>query len=533
MAIQENNWVQAVASGQLTGPPVVFKHGKKQIAIVRAGGGVFAVDNRCPHEGYPLAKGTVDDQCQLTCNWHNWKFRLQDGECVLGGDDVRAYPAKEEDGFIWVDLSDVPVEVTQRRILKGLRIAFERREFARICREVTRLQLSGIDPKIAVERGIEWSFERLEYGFTHAYAATADWLAEAQRYRDDWESQLICIAESIDHMAFDALRHGKYPFAKSASEFDRGALREAIEAEDREQAEGLVNRAFDDGLHWQDLERSFVGAALAHYNDFGHSLIYVYKAGQIGEVLPNKERELSLALVRSLCYSTREDLIPEFHGYAIALEQISQEKDPSAPPSESSESCPFPASTKSALNWVVERWPSVNATRIYDRLLETLARNMVHYDTSYGSAWDRPVSQNVGWLNFTHGITFANAVRVCCSRYPEFWQQGLLQMACFVGRNHAFLDQAIDVKDWLVDDTTEFFTGVRQTMLDHGFRDPIFSAHVVKTAVAVEEELPLASPSCQRFLLAALNRFFQSPIKQKHVRRFAHQAIDLVRRDYE
>jgi len=41
-----------------------------------------------------------------------------------------------------------------------------------------------------------------------------------------------------------------------------------------------------------------------------------------------------------------------------------------------------------------------------------------------------------------------------------------------------------------------------------------------------------ASDSCQRYLLAALNRFLHSPIKQKHVRRLARQALALVKRDF-
>jgi nitrite reductase/ring-hydroxylating ferredoxin subunit len=48
---------------------------------------------RCPHEGYPLAAGQVSPgDCVLTCNWHNWKFRLDTGECLIGGDHVRGYP---------------------------------------------------------------------------------------------------------------------------------------------------------------------------------------------------------------------------------------------------------------------------------------------------------------------------------------------------------------------------------------------------------------------------------------------------------
>jgi hypothetical protein len=105
-------------------------------------------------------------------------------------------------------------------------------------------------------------------------------------------------------------------------------------------------------------------------------------------------------------------------------------------------------------------------------------------------------------------------------------------MACFAGRNRRYLDLQLDEAPWFVDDAEEFFAGAHERLLDHGLRDPIFSAHLLKTTQAVEEELPAASESCRRYLLAGLNRFLNSPIKQKHARRLARQAIDLVSLDY-
>jgi len=66
----------------------VIKRRGKQVALVRVDDErVFAIDNRCPHEGYPLVEGTVKD-CVLTCDWHNWKFDLRSGACLRGGEDV-------------------------------------------------------------------------------------------------------------------------------------------------------------------------------------------------------------------------------------------------------------------------------------------------------------------------------------------------------------------------------------------------------------------------------------------------------------
>src|SRR5215472_4972337 len=74
------------------------------IAFFNSGGRVFAVDNRCPHMGFPLDRGSVED-CILTCHWHHARFDLATGGTFdQWADDLRAFPTKVEGGVIWVDL---------------------------------------------------------------------------------------------------------------------------------------------------------------------------------------------------------------------------------------------------------------------------------------------------------------------------------------------------------------------------------------------------------------------------------------------
>lgn len=63
---------------------------------------VNAVDNRCPHLGFPLHKGSVQDGI-LTCHWHHARFDLCSG-CTfdLWADDVPAYDTQVRDGDIYV-----------------------------------------------------------------------------------------------------------------------------------------------------------------------------------------------------------------------------------------------------------------------------------------------------------------------------------------------------------------------------------------------------------------------------------------------
>src|SRR5262245_33740159 len=109
------NWLKAASLDELQHKAVVFKHDLKQIAVFNVSGSIYAIDNRCPHEGYPLAAGQLSKDCVLTCNWHNWKFRLDTGECLIGGDHVRSYRTKIEGGHAWIDVSDPPPEESRHR----------------------------------------------------------------------------------------------------------------------------------------------------------------------------------------------------------------------------------------------------------------------------------------------------------------------------------------------------------------------------------------------------------------------------------
>ena len=88
-------WTRAVSVAELEDKGrAVFRQDGRQIALFKTDRGIFACNNRCPHEGYPLREGTLDKDCKLTCNWHNWKFDLETGENQRDGDKLRVYPVE-------------------------------------------------------------------------------------------------------------------------------------------------------------------------------------------------------------------------------------------------------------------------------------------------------------------------------------------------------------------------------------------------------------------------------------------------------
>src|SRR5438309_8818246 len=73
------------------------------LVLFADGDEVRAVDNRCPHMGFPLHRGSVADGI-LTCHWHHARFDLASGGTFdLWADDVpTAATEVREDGTVWV-----------------------------------------------------------------------------------------------------------------------------------------------------------------------------------------------------------------------------------------------------------------------------------------------------------------------------------------------------------------------------------------------------------------------------------------------
>ena len=517
-------WVKVAERGALAERGrLLVKLDGKQIALFQGDKGVFACNNRCPHEGYPLMEGSLAEGCVLTCNWHNWKFDLESGETLVGGDKLRRYPVRIEGDTVWIDPSDPPAAETAQSALDNLRASFRRYEYDRMARELSRLAQTGNDPLEGVRQAIAWTHDRLEFGTTHAHAAAADWLDLRDSHARDEAERLVPLLEIVSNLAWDTLREPAYPYAEETATYDADALVEAIDREDEARAIALVRGALAEGLGYADLEPALARAAFAHYADFGHSAIYVYKTGQLAARLgPESLEPLLLAQVRQLVYAWREELIPEFRSYADALANWNAD-GPGGLRGEDLTNLP----AKQVMAKVGAAGGDPKA--LYDALLEASAWNLLHFDTRYQERTEGPISQNAGWLSLTHAVTFANAARVLCERNPALWPAALLQMACFVGRNAGYLDREQDVSPWQVSDPEAFFARVLRGLFDHGNPEHIISAHLIKIPMAVREEVQNAPDApWVPTLLAATNRFLQSPIKRKHALRTARQAMEFV-----
>ncbi len=177
---------------------------------------------------------------------------------------------------------------------------------------------------------------------------------------------------------------------------------------------------------------------------------------------------------------------------------------------------------------------------LHHALLGAAAWQMLHFDRAVEARNDGPVQDNVGWLDFTPAITFSSAVRALCTRHPRLWPQGLLQIACFLGRNAPYVDRGLEVELWRVGDAEGFFEVAAETLLDHGQPEYILSGHLLKTFMAAREEAgalsltpsgPGAAAGTRPDLLAGINRLMNTPIKRKFTLRAARQSLEFVARE--
>lgn len=118
-----DNFVRALATNELAqaGCRVVALDGHT-LVLFQHQGKIYAVDNRCPHMGFPLDRGTVRDGI-LTCHWHHARFDLATGGTFdLFADDVPSFPVEIRDGAVWVDLTPQrdPEAYYVRRLNDGL-----------------------------------------------------------------------------------------------------------------------------------------------------------------------------------------------------------------------------------------------------------------------------------------------------------------------------------------------------------------------------------------------------------------------------
>ena len=264
------------AAGQM--PVQVAGH---SLALFFHDGTVYAVDNRCPHMGFPLHRGSVRHGI-LTCHWHHARFDLESGGTFdQFADEARVFPVEIRDGEVWVDLA--PRENQLSHLRQRLQDGLERNISLVEAKSVLGLLGGGEDPAEPFRAGLEFG---------------------ARYRRAGWGQGLTihtCTMNLLPHLAPEnhplALYHGLSAVSRDcAGEPPRftlrplptemvdlatlkGWFRRFVEVRDSEGAERCIVSAVRAGAdHVQMADMLFVAATDHRYLDVGHVLDFTNKA---------------------------------------------------------------------------------------------------------------------------------------------------------------------------------------------------------------------------------------------------------------
>jgi nitrite reductase/ring-hydroxylating ferredoxin subunit len=394
------------------------------IALFRTPEGIFAVDNRCPHMGFPLARGTVND-CILTCHWHHARFDLHSGGAFdPWADDVRAFPVKVEGDDIWIDLAlrgD-----SHRHRVERLRDGIERNLSLVIGKSVIAMLDETGDAREPFRIGLDFG--------THYR-------------RDGWGAgltTLTCMMNLIPHLRAEdrprAMFHGLCSVANdsdghpprfemrplpgggaSIAEIKRW-LRRFVEVRDTEGSERCIVSAVRTGAPPREVADMMFAAATDHrYLDGGHTLDFTNKAF---EALDHAGWDLAEPVLASLArgYATG-DRMEESNSWRnpvdlVAILETAFARIPALKIVE-----PSSWSDRSAL---IAAILGDDPQAIVDAMLDSLREGCAPADLAGAVAYAAslriarfPTTNEFGdWDTAHHSFTFANAVhqsvrRVC------------------------------------------------------------------------------------------------------------------------
>ncbi len=270
------------------------------IAVFYHEGEVHAVDNRCPHMGFPLDRGSVKDGI-LTCHWHNARFDLSSGGTFNPfADDVRSFPVSVVDGEVWVDPEPQPRDEKQhwrRRLEDGL----EHNLRLVIAKSVLGLYAAEDDYREPLRVGALFGTNYSASGWGAAMSiltCTANILPrlhEEDRPRALYQGLLHVAREcagKAPRFAVDPL-----PVGETRPEVFAGWFRNFIDVRDDEGAERCLITAIELGISRRDIADMIFAAATDHiYLDAGHVVDFANKAFELldhlgwemaGQVLPS------------------------------------------------------------------------------------------------------------------------------------------------------------------------------------------------------------------------------------------------------
>lgn len=286
------------------------------VALFEHAGKVYGVDNRCPHMGFPLDKGTVQDGI-LTCYWHYARFDLATGGTFdQFADDVRSFPVEVRDDEIYVDVALHHDPRTHQR--ERLRIGLER-DISLVMGKAVMTLLDSDDDQWAGDAvepfrsGLLFGAKNRQEGWGQGltmhvvFMNLLPHLNPEDRPRALFHGLSAVARDSIDH----APRFCVPPLPGKPKDLAtlKRWFRKFIEVRDDEGAERCIVSALQAGADHRQLADMLFAAVTDHrYIDVGHPLDFTNKAFEALDIVGWEHAETVLtSLVRGYANAMRRE----------------------------------------------------------------------------------------------------------------------------------------------------------------------------------------------------------------------------------
>jgi nitrite reductase/ring-hydroxylating ferredoxin subunit len=282
---------------------------KHAIALFYSNEQVYAIDNRCPHMGFPL-HGSICKDGIVTCPWHYARFDIASGGTFDSwADDVRSFPVEIRDGEVWVNLAPQIDAATHQR--QRLQDGLEQQISLVIAKSAIALLDMGTNPAEPFQIGLEFGTRYHKNGWDTGLSIHTC-LMNLLPYLDaeDRPKALYQGLSAISRDSGNAPPHFVvHPLPNASADINtlKSWFCQFIERRDREAAERCLVTAVRSGADPTQIADMLFAAATDHrYLDVGHTLDFINKALEALDAVNWQGAESVLAsLVPGLANATR------------------------------------------------------------------------------------------------------------------------------------------------------------------------------------------------------------------------------------
>ncbi|BAZ50599.1 Rieske [2Fe-2S] domain-containing protein [Nostoc sp. NIES-4103] len=282
---------------------------KHTIALFYSDNQVYAIDNRCPHMGFPLHGSTCKDGI-VTCPWHYARFDLASGGTFDSwADDVPSFPVEIRDGDVWVNLA--PPADAHAHHYQRLQDGLEQGISLVIAKSTIALLDLGADATEPFQMGLEFGTRYNKTGWNTGLTIHTC-MMNLLPYLDA-EDKPRALFQGLSAVANDSAgappHFVVHPLPNSTADLHtlKGWFRQFIEVRDSEAAERCLVSAIRAGANSNQIADILFTAATDHrYIDIGHTLDFINKALEALDAVGWQGAESVLAsLVAGLANASR------------------------------------------------------------------------------------------------------------------------------------------------------------------------------------------------------------------------------------